>query len=234
VGTFRPVPAFIPYLAVSVVYLIGILTGITAVSDSTKPLLMPALILAFGLTLHDWRGRGLPNPTPLAAALTLGGLVLSWAGDVALGPSFEFGLGFFLVAHLCYIAAFWISFAKGPSWWRLLALPWFAGLLWLLAPSLGAMLPLVAIYGAVLGFMAVSATRGNVFTALGGVLFVVSDSMLAFRLFTPAFQSPPEDAVIMLAYLLAQAFIVIGMLRSTPAERASAGGHTPAFDRAGA
>jgi len=223
--TISPVPAFTPYLVVSLVYLGGILSGLTGLSDATKPLLIPALILAFGLTLMTRRNQGPANqgaanqgpatPAPLAAALTLGGLVLSWAGDVALGPSFELGLGFFLLAHLCYIAAFWTAFRARPSRWGLLALPWFAGLLWLLAPSLGAMLPIVGVYGAVLGFMAVSATKGNLFTILGGVFFVVSDSMLAFRLFTPLFQSPPEDAIIMLAYLLAQAFIVIGVLQGT-------------------
>jgi len=210
----RPVPAFTPYLVVSIVYLGGILSGVTALSDATKPLLVPALILGFGLTLMTRRNQGAPNPTPLAVALTLGGLVLSWAGDVALGSSFELGLGFFLLAHLCYIVLFWTTFRRRPSWWGLLALPWFAGLLWLLAPSLGAMLPIVGAYGAVLGFMAVSATRGNLFTVLGGVCFVVSDSMLAFRLFTPLFQSPPEDAFIMLMYLLAQGFIVVGILLS--------------------
>src|SRR5688572_30740922 len=229
--TIRPLPAFTPYLVVSAVYLVGILTQVTALSAATKPLLVPALILAFGLTLMTRTHQGLPNPTPLAASLTLAGLVLSWAGDVALGPSFELGLGFFLLAHLCYIAVFWTSFRKRPSWWGLLALPWFAGLLWLLAPSLGAMLPIVGVYGAVLGFMAVSATRGNLFTILGGVFFVVSDSMLAFRIFTPLFQSPPEDAVIMVAYLLAQAFIVLGMLRATAPERSDVAGAGPAFER---
>src|SRR4051794_31174362 len=165
----RPVPAFTPYLVVSVVYLGGILSGLTAVSDATKPLLIPALILGFGLTLMTRGNQGLANPTPLAVSLTLGGLVLSWAGDVALGPSFELGLGFFLLAHLCYIVAFWTTFRRRPSRWGFLALPWFAGLLWVLAPALGPLLPIVGVYGAVLGFMAVSATRGNLFTILGGV-----------------------------------------------------------------
>jgi uncharacterized membrane protein YhhN len=232
--TIRPVPAFTPYIVVSVVYLVGILTGFTALSDATKPLLVPALVLAFGLTLMTRRNQAMPNPTPLAAALTLGGLVLSWAGDVTLGSSFELGLGFFLLAHLCYISVFWTAFRKRPSWWGLLALPWFAGLLWLLAPSLGAMLPIVGVYGAVLGVMAVSATRGNLFTILGGIFFVVSDSMLAFRIFTPLFQSPPEDAVIMTAYLLAQAFIVVGILRSTAPEPSVVNGGATAFEREGA
>lgn len=232
--SFRPVPAFTPYLVVSAVYLVGILSGFTSLTEATKPLLIPALILAFGLLLMSRRSQGLANPSPRAAAFTLAGLVLSWAGDVALGPSFELGLGFFLLAHLCYIGAFWTAFRRRPSWWGLLALPWFAGLLWLLAPSLGAMLPIVGVYGAVLGFMAVSATKGNLFTILGGLFFVVSDSMLAFRIFTPLFQSPPEDAVIMTAYLLAQAFIVVGVLRSTSPAPSSTAGPGPVFERAGA
>src|SRR5689334_14675680 len=108
--SIRPVPAFTPYVVVSVVYLGSILSGVTALADATKPLLIPALILAFGLTLMTRRNQGASNPAPRVVALTLGGLVLSWAGDVALGPSFELGLGFFLLAHLCYIAAFWTSF----------------------------------------------------------------------------------------------------------------------------
>jgi uncharacterized membrane protein YhhN len=232
--TIRPFPAFAPYFVISLAYLSGILAGLPALTEAIKPLLIPALILAFGLTLMSRRSVGSPNPTPLAAALTLGGLVLSWAGDVALGPSFELGLGFFLLAHLCYIAAFWTSFRMKPSWWSLLALPWFAGLLWLLAPSLGALLPVVGVYGAVLGFMAASATRGNLFTILGGIFFVVSDSMLAFRIFTPLFQSPPEDAFIMLTYLLAQAFIVVGILRSTSRERSVVNGAAPAIETVGA
>ncbi len=69
--------------------------------------------------------------------------------------------------------------------------------------------------------MAVSATRGNLFTIVGGVFFVACDSLLAFRLFTPLFQTPPEDAFIMVAYLLAQVFIVEASYdRSVPAPAA--------------
>jgi uncharacterized membrane protein YhhN len=219
VRTFRPLPAFTPYAAVSLAYLVAILVGATWLADALKPLLMPTLILALGLTLMGRRGRELPNPRPRTVILVLAGLALSWAGDVALGPSFVVGLGFFLAAHLCYIAAFWLGFSRRMSWWGLVAIPWFAGLLWALAPALGELLPAVAVYGAVLGFMAVSATRGNLYTILGGLLFVASDSMLAFRMFTPVFQSPPEDAIIMLCYLLAQLFIVVGVLASAPRPR---------------
>jgi uncharacterized membrane protein YhhN len=62
--------------------------------------------------------------------------------------------------------------------------------------------------------MASSATRGNVFTTIGGAQFVASDSLLAFRIFTPLFQTPPEDTLIMGLYLAAQLLIVIGVLRT--------------------
>jgi uncharacterized membrane protein YhhN len=234
--SFRPLPAFTPYLAVSVVYLVGILTETTTLSDVTKPLLIPALAVGLTLWLLGRRGTGAAVPGRTTTVLLFGGLTFSWLGDILLGPSFEAGLGCFLVAHLFYIALFWTEFRRRLSWWGLLAVPWFVALLWLLAPSLDALLPVVAVYGAVLGFMAVSATRGNLFAILGGLFFVVSDSMLAFRLFTPLFQSPPEDAVIMVAYLLAQFFIVIGVVRAAPvAAVASATEHaTPVPERADA
>ena len=210
---FRPLVAFAPYAVVSIAYLVGILTGAVGFTDAVKATLMPALLLGFLLVLAGRRRAGEPGPGIRATALTTGGLVLSWLGDVLLGPSFVLGLAFFLAAHVCYIVLFWTTFGRRPSWWGLLALPWFAALLWLLAPSLGELLPVVAVYGAVLGFMAVSATRGNLLTTLGGLFFVASDSLLAFRLFTPLFQTPPEDAVIMVFYLLAQLCIVLGVLQ---------------------
>jgi uncharacterized membrane protein YhhN len=229
--SFRPVPAFTPYFVVSVVYLVGILTETTALGDVTKPLLIPALAIGLVLWLLGRRGTGAPVPGRVTTVLLFGGLTFSWLGDMLLGPSFEAGLGCFLVAHLFYIALFWTAFRRRVSWWGLLAVPWFAALLWLLAPSLGALLPVVAVYGAVLGVMAVSATRGNVLTTLGGLFFVVSDSLLAFRLFTPLFQTPPEDAAIMIAYLLAQLFIVLGVVTAAPA--ASAASAASAEEHAG-
>jgi uncharacterized membrane protein YhhN len=88
-------------------------------------------------------------------------------------------------------------------------------------PVLGDMTALVAVYGAVLGLMAASSTRGNAFTMLGGTLFVASDSLLAFRIFTPLFQTPPEDVLIMGLYLGAQFFITLGILRTATPRRAA-------------
>jgi uncharacterized membrane protein YhhN len=87
-------------------------------------------------------------------------------------------------------------------------------LLLALWPYLDETWPAVALYGAALALMAASATRGNVFTTIGGALFVASDSLLAFRIFTPLFQTPPEDTLIMGLYLAAQLLIVIGVLRT--------------------
>ncbi len=48
---------------------------------------------------------------------------------------------------------------------------------------------------------------------VGGIFFVMSDSLLAFRQFTPWFQSRPWGAVVMASYLAAQALLVDGVLR---------------------
>jgi uncharacterized membrane protein YhhN len=159
-------------------------------------------------------------------ALLVAALTLSWLGDVML-PFFLVGLGFFLAAHIAYIVMFHVAFRRRPSWWAVGLVPWFGGLLLALWPYLDETWPAVALYGAALAYMAASATRGNSFTTIGGALFVASDSLLAFRLFTPLFQTPPEDTLIMALYLVAQLFIVLGVLR-TAVPRAPRPARTPA------
>ena len=78
--------------------------------------------------------------------------------------------------------------------------------------GLFSLLPAVVVYGLVLGAMAVSSSRGNRFTVLGGLFFVASDSLLAIELFTPALQGGPASALIMTLYVLAQGAIVGGTL----------------------
>ena len=79
-------------------------------------------------------------------------------------------------------------------------------------PRLAALYPAVLAYATVLAAMAASARRGGRRMGLGGILFVVSDSLLAFRRFTPWFQSRPWGAVVMASYLAAQALLVDGVL----------------------
>lgn len=209
--------ALTPFLAVSAFHLAVKAAGLVELDRATKGLTIPALLLGAALVLLLGRLRmTVPVVCLLGAAL-----VLSWLGDVTLGLSFELGLGFFLLAHLAYIALFHLAFRRRISWWAVGLVPWFAGLVLALAPALGGLLPLVAFYGAVLGYMAAAATRGNSFTMIGGALFVGSDSILAFRLFTPLFQTPLEDVFIMGLYLAAQLCIVVGVLRTAVPRTAS-------------
>jgi uncharacterized membrane protein YhhN len=200
---------FAPFLAVSVFHLAVKLAGLVELDRATKGLTIPALLLGVVIVLAVGRLR---LRTPVLALL-VAALTLSWLGDVML-PFFLVGLGFFLAAHMAYIVMFHVAFRRRPSWWSIGLVPWFGGLLLALWPYLDETWPAVALYGAALAYMAASATRGNSFTTIGGALFVASDSLLAFRLFTPLFQTPPEDALIMALYLVAQLLIVLGVLRT--------------------
>jgi uncharacterized membrane protein YhhN len=201
---------FAPFVVVSLIHLAVKLFGLVPFDQATKPLLMPMLIL--GIVLVLLREPRVRRPSTLAALLA--GVGLSWLGDVTL-VQFEVGLGFFVAAHIAYVAAFATLPARGVSAWGLLVVPWFAALVVLIAPVIGPLLPLVAVYGAVLAAMAVAATRGNWLSVVGGVLFIASDTLLAFRLFTPLFQTPPEDVLIMGLYLAAQALLTGGLLRAS-------------------
>lgn len=212
---------FAPFIAVSILHLVAKLAGLVDLDRATKGITIPALMLGVVIVLLVGRLRMRTS----VLALLLGALTLSWLGDVTL-EFFVVGLGFFLVAHLIYIALFHTGFRRRTSWWSLGLIAWFAGLLLALWPYLGELRPVVMLYGVVLGYMAATSSRGNVATVIGGALFVASDSLLAFRLFTPLFQSPLEDTFIMALYLAAQFALVLGFLRTavprTPATSAPA------------
>jgi uncharacterized membrane protein YhhN len=146
-------------------------------------------------------------------------LVASLAGDVFLmlpRDLFVFGLGAFLVAHLCYIAGFW---SHGPSAVAFVV----AGALVVAAltplairilravddPQLR---PAVATYIVVIAAMLATAlATGNAIAAIGAGLFVVSDSMIAWDRFVNEF--PGAGVAIMVTYHLGQAGLVLSLLR---------------------
>ena len=169
----------------------------------TKPALMPLLAAHAG-------GRSDP--------LVLGGLGLSWLGDVALlGKSeaaFAAGLSSFLAAHGCYLAAFakrrrggvakvpWLAALYAGAWVALNAVLW---------PRTGRLRLPVVVYGTALAAMAVAALdTDDRAVAAGGAVFMVSDSILALRTFGGP-QVPGADALVMLTYTAAQALIAEGM-----------------------
>lgn len=211
---------FTPYLVLCAVHLVVLATGPDWAVTGTKALLMP--LLALGVVLAS-RAAAVKTPWLLLVAIAL-----SWAGDVALSfpGMFVVGLGAFLLAHVAYITVF-LRMPGGPRrppLWTLGYAAWFAGFLALLGPHTGALLVPVALYGFVLGLMAtLAASRGPVM-AVGGALFVVSDSVLGLGRFLPGYEFVLHDLTVMGTYLAAQLLITLGVLAALRASAPSPGG----------
>ncbi|MCC6855451.1 MAG: lysoplasmalogenase, partial [Microbacteriaceae bacterium] len=94
--------AFVPFLVVGVIHLAALFLGMEPLSSPTKYFLMPALLVGFLIAL--------PRRRTELALVGSAAIVLSWLGDVLLSApgdlGFLIGLGFFLLAHLAYIAQF--------------------------------------------------------------------------------------------------------------------------------
>ncbi len=220
---------FVIYAVASVVHLVQILAGLPG-CDVTKPLLMATLAVAVALVafLTDRRAVLAAPRHGAALVLLLAGIVLSMLGDVLLGPSFIAGLGCFAFAHLAYVVLFSTAVRRRAiPWWTLAYVAWIIALAILLWPHLGGDLQApVVLYGAVLALTAMTSARVNVLTTLGGGLFLLSDSMLALRMFWPeaiglVIADPWQDFAIMLTYCLGEGLIAYGVLRALamPRER---------------
>jgi alkenylglycerophosphocholine/alkenylglycerophosphoethanolamine hydrolase len=210
--------AFSPYGVVALVHLVALWVSAEAVAGWTKTLLMPALLVGLLIALPDRRGR---------IALFAGvALALSWVGDLLVaGPGegdFVLGLVGFLLAHVTYLVLF-----LGPlktrrmPWLALLLVPWWLGLVLVLGPHLGVFLVPVALYGLVLGGSTAASLGTNAVTGAGGILFLLSDSVLAFKLFWPGFELWQADVAVMLPYVLGQGLIVVGTVWAARAREGS-------------
>jgi uncharacterized membrane protein YhhN len=128
------------------------------------------------------------------------------------------GLLAFLVAHVSFIAGFWVEPPTG------LAVVVSAGVVAVVIVPLAARivravrasdepalaLPVV-VYIAVIAAMVVSAlASGNWVAGTGAVLFAASDSMIAWDRFVAAFRAAP--VAIMISYHLGQTLLVLSLL----------------------
>jgi uncharacterized membrane protein YhhN len=181
-----------------------------------------ALLFAFKplttllIVVHAWRRDG---GQPAIRRAVLAGLVLSLAGDVALlwpKEGFLPGLIFFLLAHLTYLLAFTrpATFAArvAPFLFYALAAGGILSQLWpgvpaaLRLPVVAYMLCLVAMAAQAAVVWRVSQHNGDAkraaLLALGGLLFVCSDALLATNKFHTAL--PMASLWILSTYWAAQ------------------------------
>jgi uncharacterized membrane protein YhhN len=186
-----------------------------------KPLILPILMVI--VTFSE-------NFTTKKILLTA--LFFSWIGDIILLFSdkgelyFIFGLVSFLVSHLVYIVLFnkqqttrendnKVQFWLGVF----LILGYFTFIIFTLFPKLGPLKIPVLVYAIVITTMLFFAFKGslnwsipaNKYIFIGAIVFVSSDSVLAFN----KFYAPIEHAsfYIMATYCLAQYLIVKGILK---------------------
>jgi uncharacterized membrane protein YhhN len=202
--------AFAPFLVIGVIHLAALFLGIEPLSGPTKYFLMPALLLGFLIAL--------PRRRTELALVGSAAIVLSWLGDVLLASpgdlGFLIGLGFFLLAHLAYIAQFTRSLRlRRVPLIALVYVPWWVVLLIALTPHAGALVVPVALYGAVLAVSAATALGANRTVAVGALIFFVSDTLLGFKMFWPGFSLWQADFLIMLAYITGQGLIALGSVR---------------------
>lgn len=142
---------------------------------------------------------------------------------------FLFGLSAFLVAQVFYIVFFhnirMREYIRGNALLLLLVIVYYSILVSVLSPYLGNMKLPVRIYGVVLSFMLMLAMhtmlgknkKAALWMMTGAILFVASDSLLAFNKFFAPFNN--AGLIIMLTYGLAQLFITEGAVRYINSEK---------------
>lgn len=201
------------FAAVAAVHVAAIVLRAETLTYPTKLMLIPTLALAC-----VWALRG--SPATPTATLLYAALAFSWLGD---GAAFFFPyltdelpamLLCFGLAHLLYIALFAGRVRERPvPPWALVYAVWWGVMIAVLWPHLGGLLVPVIVYGAVLAGTAVFATRGGTLTTAGGALFLVSDTLLALRLFLPGVSEAAAGPWIMAAYCAGQGLLVLGVAR---------------------
>ncbi len=198
--------------------LIGNILNAENLQIFTKPLLLIVLFLFY---FFESKKENETNKFILAA------LAFSWLGDVLLifqeekAILFTLGLTAFLIAHICYTYYFAkILTAKMQT----IAFPLYlcVGIYavcfyFFLLPKLGAMQFPVLIYALTISCMLIATfqvyfkNRSYLLCAIGALLFVLSDSILAINKFYEQFEA--ASFLIMLTYGLAQLLLVFGILK---------------------
>jgi len=218
------------FASVLLIDLIAVYSNNDSLRFITKPLLVP--LLAIYLLLYTRSAT-----TSLKVWVFLA-LFFSWVGDIFLlfeereANFFLLGLSAFFIAQVFYIVFFhnirMREYIRGNALLLLLVIVYYSILVSVLSPYLGNMKLPVRIYGVVLSFMVMLAMhtmlgknkKAALWMMTGAILFVASDSLLAFNKFFAPFEN--AGLITMLTYGLAQLFITEGAVRYINSEKSQA------------
>jgi len=214
----RRIPWALGFAVLAVVNVAAEFADLATLATVTKVCLMPTLI---GLIMACGS-----RPLTRGDHAVLLALLFAWFGDILLTPSgklfFYAGLACFAVTQAAYLRAFNSGEGQRRAWDPRIGIPY--ALWWLLlvvpiAPKVGIATIAVAIYGALLLSMAATSWRVAVITGIGGLLFALSDSLIALTSLSNLIEFKHSGAAIMATYSIGQFLIVWGWL--TPAVRTS-------------
>lgn len=165
-----------------------------------------------------------------ALLLLVVSVLFSWLGDGAATffPMFDDELPMMLLcfglAHVGYVLLMWrargVAVRRFPVW-ALGYIAAYAVLMVLLVPRTGALTVPVMIYGLLLVATAAMASRCGAVIAWGGFWFLVSDAILAFRIFAPETMPAWTSGAVMLTYTAGQGLIVAGIVAALRRRRAA-------------
>lgn len=208
-----------PFLIIAILDLTSRLSSLDELVAITKPLLMPTLMFYFVKSVR---------PTPLNK-FVLAALFFSFLGDtlLMLVPRSEIfflaGLISFLLAHVVYIVINMNAISSEersvkPEWSDLVFVLFGFAIFSVINKNLGEMYIPVVIYTVVICIMGVTAKKrwkktdnqSYRLVLLGSILFLISDSILAYNKFNQTFAS--AEFLNMLTYIGAQFFIVQGLI----------------------
>lgn len=147
------------------------------------------------------------------------GLVFSMFGDFILDndrqAGFLYGLGAFFIAHIFYISSLGKWNIRSKS--AIISIGvciYISFMAYLILPHLGSMLLPVVAYFLILVLMCFSTLfcrRSNIWLVLGGISFLVSDSVIGLNKFYT--HVPYSSLLIMTSYYFAQYALVLGFSR---------------------
>jgi uncharacterized membrane protein YhhN len=186
----------------------------------------PSLLISLGIFFY-FESKKEKILRGLQRILISTAIIFSCLGDIFLlfENKFVFGLGSFLIAHICYISAFiqdnegWIFTKKDRWFWVVPVALYGVGLLGYLYPHLGAMTVPVCVYSVAILTMFLTVINrwksvrydGFWWVLIGAIFFCLSDSLLAVNLFAQPI--PLGNILVITTYAVGQYMLILGSLK---------------------